>query len=76
MFSDSMGVRVTYVVAAKDPEEGATVMAVCRTRSEAAALWVKFRDEGLKDIETTDSAGHRVDEHDLAGLRNRSASRG
>jgi hypothetical protein len=75
MFSESMGVRVTYVVAAKDPEEGATVIAVCRTRSEAAALWVKFRDEGLKDIETTDSAGHRFDEYDLAGLRDRSAAR-
>jgi hypothetical protein len=50
-------------------------MAVCRTRREAAALWMKFRDEGLKDIETRDSAGHRFEEHDLAGLRDRSASR-
>jgi hypothetical protein len=76
MFSDSLGARVTYIVAGRDPEEGATVMAVCRTRSEAAELWVKFRDEGLKDIETTDSAGRRVDEHDLSALRDRSASRG
>ena len=40
-------------------------MAVCRTRSEAAALCVKFRDEGLKDIEMRDSTGNKFDEHDL-----------
>lgn len=48
-------------------------MAVCRTRTEAAELWAKFRDEGLKDIETTDSAGHSFDERDLAELRDKSA---
>ena len=46
-------------------------MAVCQTRGEAAALLVKFHDEGLQDIETTDSAGHSVDERDLAQPGNR-----
>lgn len=40
-------------------------MAVCRTPVEAAALVMKFHDEGLEDIETTDSAGHNIDERDL-----------
>jgi hypothetical protein len=60
------GAFVTYIIEARDPTEGATVMAVCRTRMEAAALWVKFRDEGLEDIATTDSAGHSISRHDLA----------
>jgi hypothetical protein len=57
---------VAYIIAARDPTEGATIMAVCRTRMEAAKLWLKFRDEGLENIETTDSAGHRIDHDDLA----------
>ena len=40
-------------------------MAVCRTRMEAAELLVKFRNEGLKDIETTDSTGQILDESEL-----------
>ena len=40
-------------------------MAVCRTRTEAAQLLVKFHDEGHEDIEATDGAGHSIDERDL-----------
>jgi hypothetical protein len=51
-------------------------MAVCRTRMEAAELWVKFRDEGLEDIETTDSAGHSINHDDLAKPANGPTPRG
>jgi hypothetical protein len=56
---------VVYIIAARDPTEGATVMAVCQTRIQAAALLAKFHNEGLEDIETTDSAGHHIEESDL-----------
>jgi hypothetical protein len=70
------GAFVAYIIAARDPTEGATVMAVCRTRMEAAELWVKFRDEGLEDIETTDGAGHSINHADLAKPANGPTPRG
>jgi hypothetical protein len=50
-------------------------MAVCQTRMQAAALWAKFRDEGLEDIVTTDGAGHNISHHDLAKSANALAPR-
>jgi hypothetical protein len=64
------GAFVAYIIAARDPTEGATIMAVCQTRMQAAALWAKFRDEGLEDIVTTDGAGHNISHHDLAKSAN------
>ena len=66
MFGIIDGAFVVYIIAARDPTEGATIIAVCRTRMEVAELWMKFRDEGLEDIETTDGAGHSIDHDDLA----------
>jgi hypothetical protein len=56
---------MAYIFAAREPQEGQTVLAMCWTRADAAQQLARFRERGLREIVAIDSAGRKLDERDL-----------